>query len=138
MWSSTEVAQLRALQAEQLSASQIGAQLGRTRNAVLGQAHRLGLRIGNGTRGRRRTRPLLEPRIPFADGRRRPLGVAHPIEQLDMVTGCRWPLGEPGAADFRYCGASREWPEAGLVSHRYCARHGRVAFVWCDGRSPLN
>lgn len=39
---------------------------------------------------------------------------------------CRWPIGDPGAADFRFCGAHG----ADNASARpYCARHLRMAYT---------
>ena len=35
---------------------------------------------------------------------------------------CRWPLGDPTSADFRYCGSPA--PGAGP----YCAHHGKLAY----------
>jgi GcrA cell cycle regulator len=34
---------------------------------------------------------------------------------------CRWPLGDPTSADFRYCGSP-------AASGPYCAHHGRLAY----------
>lgn len=42
-WNEQQVARLKALQADGLSCSQIGAELGCSRNAVIGKLHRLGL-----------------------------------------------------------------------------------------------
>ena len=36
---------------------------------------------------------------------------------------CRWPLGDPASADFRYCGAKMQ---IGLGP--YCAYHARIAY----------
>jgi GcrA cell cycle regulator len=36
---------------------------------------------------------------------------------------CRWPLGDPSTADFRYCGAKNQ---TGLGP--YCAHHARIAY----------
>jgi GcrA cell cycle regulator len=35
---------------------------------------------------------------------------------------CRWPLGDPASAEFRYCGTSA--PGAGP----YCSYHGKLAY----------
>jgi GcrA cell cycle regulator len=34
---------------------------------------------------------------------------------------CRWPLGDPATAEFRYCGSP-------TASGPYCAYHGRLAY----------
>jgi GcrA cell cycle regulator len=46
-WTDERLTVLRTLWAEGLTASQIGAQIGTTRNAVLGKVHRMGLAIRN-------------------------------------------------------------------------------------------
>jgi hypothetical protein len=35
---------------------------------------------------------------------------------------CRWPIGDPGKADFHFCGAAK------LSGHPYCKLHWRLAF----------
>lgn len=47
------------------------------------------------------------------------------IVDLDMVHGCRWPLGQPGAPDFRYCGAERFTIDPGVSC--YCDFHHRLS-----------
>lgn len=37
---------------------------------------------------------------------------------------CRWPIGEPSAPDFRYCGAK----QITGVKTSYCARHHHMAY----------
>lgn len=38
-------------------------------------------------------------------------------------SSCRFPIGDPGAADFAFCGAPR------VGSHSYCAHHLRIAYL---------
>jgi GcrA cell cycle regulator len=40
---------------------------------------------------------------------------------------CRWPLGDPTSADFRYCGSPSQ-------SGPYCAHHGGLAYQPSDAR----
>ena len=55
------------------------------------------------------------------------------LEELDDTT-CRFPIGDPGEADFHFCG---ELPLAGAP---YCAHHARIAyrFARTPMRPPLN
>ncbi len=51
-----------------------------------------------------------------------------PLEQrcrlLELTAKtCRWPIGDPGTADFYFCGALPE------PDHPYCLAHGRIAYV---------
>jgi len=133
-WSEERVAQLTSLWREGLSASQVATTLGNvTRNAVLGKLHRLGL-LGGSTearpvRPRSATMRCRTPRSPkvapsvsvaepdaftFADGT-----FATVVSINDRM--CRWPIGDPKAGDFHFCGHS---PKAGS---RYCEAHTQRA-----------
>lgn len=59
-WTEQEDALLRKLRKDGLSASEIGKQLGRGRNSILGRCHRLGL--SESSDPHRRPRPLPKPR----------------------------------------------------------------------------
>ena len=100
------------------TARQIAESLGEgvTRNAVIGKANRLGLSKpskSSETRRQRRTevkKAVLEM----------PEGGAT-ILTLTSST-CRWPIGDPGEEDFRFCGAVAK--EDGP----YCEFHARLAY----------
>lgn len=137
-WSDDRVTTLSKLWQDGLSASQIAKQLGGvTRNAVIGKVHRLGLsgraapsrpsRAARVTAPRvRRTERLARPVTP-----RRPAYVAATVADLalegpglvaDMAAltahVCRWPIGDPKADDFSFCGRA--------AVGRYCATHERL------------
>ena len=147
-WTDERVENLKKLWQDGLSASQIAKQLGGvTRNAVIGKVHRLGLsgrakspsngsprprkpRISNGMRPRPQYRGNaalqldygLDPEYdldPLANVI--PMGPRVSILQLTDAT-CRWPIGDPGAADFVYCGSQNK------VSLPYCPYHARIAY----------
>ena len=86
------------------SSGEIAAALGVTRNMVIGVLARQGL-IGD------RLKPLPEKPAP------------HPLTAL-KANGCRWPEGEPGMADFRYCGLPVRSP-----GESWCATHRRRVYV---------
>ena len=133
-WTDERVELLKKLWADGLSASQIANELGSvTRNAVIGKVHRLGLG-GRQTPSPPRRAPS-RPRVakprrakPRAQPRLAPRQTLEPLPQVGSATvatvrrgQCRWPIGEPGADDFRLCGAL-------ACRGAYCAPHGELAY----------
>jgi GcrA cell cycle regulator len=125
---------------------------GISRNAVIGKVHRLGLssrtKAPSAAPQRQRPRPVVQrssvARSPSAFIRGatalavdlRPVAapLPEPIEEVvvplaECVTimelresMCRWPIGDPVSAEFRFCG-SKASPGAS-----YCAHHSRLAY----------
>jgi GcrA cell cycle regulator len=149
-WTDERVEQLKKLWADGLSASQIAAQLGNiTRNAVIGKVHRLGLsgrakspssaaprprKPRSASHMLRISRPSmrgnnalahaydmeLEPDpVPYDNVI--PIGQRRTLLELNEET-CRWPIGDPGSAEFFFCGGNT------VTSLPYCAYHSRVAY----------
>lgn len=144
MWTDEKVATLRKLWLEGLSAREVAGQLGGgvTRNAVIGKVHRLGLSGAGGAQAQpRRPRPK-RPARPARARIARPSPwpptpaaprAARPAPEIPEGPGlitdmlalsrhvCRWPIGDPKAAGFSFCG--RSVGEDGP----YCAGHHRRA-----------
>jgi GcrA cell cycle regulator len=141
-WTPERVEQLRSFVVTGLTCSQIAAQIGVTRNAVIGKIHRLGLSPGRPAGGATRTCPP-RARQPRAAGQRKLLRLmwsdgapaadaeatsatvesAQPCSLLDLERGkCRWPVGEPAGADLIFCG------NAAADGFSYCAGHARMAY----------
>jgi len=151
-WSDERVTTLKALWLDGLSASQIAAQLGGvTRNAVIGKIHRFGL-SGRAlpSKPARLARPpqARAPRCaarPQATPVRQPSPCpAHPnpIPEAPGLAAsvtllgahvCRWPIGDPKADGFSFCGRPAHGP--------YCPRHKALAFrpgtAWQADRDPV-
>jgi GcrA cell cycle regulator len=157
-WSTERVQQLRSFVTAGLTCSQIAAEIGVTRNAVIGKVHRLGLSTSGGRPGRRPSnlaqrmragpREPREPRTRIARMLRAatagqtvvqfPSSSAidpPPVENVLRCSllelaggGCRWPLSDPGKDDFGFCGHDAV---AGLS---YCAGHARLAYRLPSGR----
>ncbi|MEP1231636.1 MAG: GcrA family cell cycle regulator [Litorimonas sp.] len=148
-WPDERVAVLTKLWAEGLSASQIATQLGGvTRNAVIGKVHRLGLpgraKPSNPRRKRVTTAKTSKPRVskalraPSAPRTPRILATAPPapppLDAKPMANGefatiltitdhmCKWPIGDPGTPEFRFCGRKTDPEEP------YCVPHSQVAY----------
>lgn len=151
-WTDERVARLTKLWADGLSASQIAAELGGiTRNAVIGKVHRLGLSGRAKAPSSSVPRPR-KPRTPAQFSRPRPTtrgntAVAHALAYLEAEpepepelfdniipigqrcsilqlteATCHWPIGDPSAADFFFCGGKT----AGSLP--YCVHHARMAY----------
>jgi GcrA cell cycle regulator len=145
-WTPERVEQLRSFVVTGLSCSQIAAQIGVTRNAVIGKIHRLGLSPARPAGGSARSSPprARHPRVAsqsrllrlmWSDGAPAaaaeavpaPVESVQPCSLLDLEHGkCRWPVGEPAAggaaADFIFCG------NAAVEGFSYCAGHARMAY----------
>jgi GcrA cell cycle regulator len=121
------------------SASQIGAELHRSRSAVCAKAKRLrgegklaanvDKRLVARTSRRRadtakRVRTVTPPKPPtIKPPRVEHYGSASPVTFAELEPWhCHWPLGDPRAPDFRYCGALK------LDGLPYCKHHCDIAY----------
>ena len=131
-WTDERVETLKRLWTDGLSASQIAAELGGiTRNAVIGKVHRLGLSgrakspssAAPRPRKARQHQHMMRVSRPSARGNTAlahaydldaqaepelvdnvvPMGQRRTLLELTEET-CRWPIGDPGQADFFFCG----------------------------------
>jgi GcrA cell cycle regulator len=149
-WNPERVAQLRAFVGAGMTCSQIAAEIGVTRNAVIGKIHRLGLGPGRPAAAPGRACPprLRRPRLPSQRRMLRLISADAPLDPdeqtsqceaidhaqscslLDLEQGkCRWPVSERptggNSADFIFCGKQV------ADGFSYCAGHARMAY-----RSP--
>ena len=141
-WNPERVEQLRNFVVAGLTCSQIAAEIGVTRNAVIGKIHRLGLSPGRPAavpprlcppRGRPPRLPSqrrllrLQAKAPFlADptaAQDASVDSAQRCSLLELAQGkCRWPISDPGTADFAFCG------NEAMGGFSYCAGHTRMAY----------
>jgi GcrA cell cycle regulator len=126
-----------------LSSSQLGAQLGVTRNAVIGRANRIGLEplrainsIFDGVNQARRIARDRAPKVkvvkpvqlkvvalpaPTVDDNAIPLEQRRTFFELG-AHDCRWPVGDPQEPGFFFCGAVQR------DDSPYCAAHHFIAY----------
>jgi GcrA cell cycle regulator len=125
VWSEERIALLRRHWAEGLSASTIANELGPevSRCAVLGKIHRLKLAQPQFKRRHPRKEEAVLKRRP-----RPAFGPACGLLDLTAAT-CRWPVGEPGEADFAFCGAEP------FKRYPYCLGHCLIAYRPDSGES---
>lgn len=146
-WNPERVAQLRAFIGAGMTCSQIAAEIGVTRNAVIGKIHRLGLGPGRPAAALGRPCPprTRRPRLPSqrqmlrlisADAPHALDGAVSAAASVDSTQGCslldlgqdkcRWPVSERArdgsAADFVFCG------NEAIAGFSYCAGHARMAY----------
>ena len=137
-WNDERTATLRKLWLEGLSASQVARQLGGvSRSAVIGKVHRLGITVREvparqrtvgrtASRAQPRTRPVrdITTTAPRAALRLIELAEMTPTSGiLGLSThSCRWPIGNPEANDFGFCGREK------TARGSYCDDHARGAF----------
>jgi len=116
VWSDERIEQLKALWAEGLTTGEIGKRLGVSKNAVVGKAHRLGLK-GRPSPIKRTAQAVKQ--------------AAKPKEKDDKIRSvvdlsahtCRWPIGDPREPGFHFCGAPS------MPGKPYCQEHAAIAYV---------
>ena len=144
IWTEERIAVLRRLRAEGLSAGQIASQMdGVSRNAVIGKLHRMNRpEEGGPATGRPgKAKPAATPQPAAIDGQgpapARSAALAVLAEEPGLATFstleahmCRWPIGDPMADDFSFCG------QALALGRPYCAQHARAAYRPAPGAAP--
>jgi len=159
MWTEEAIEALTKLALEGKSAAWIAAALGApSRNAVIGKAHRIGIKLNGWRTGPARERAAVErpqpTEIPKLRPAPRPRSARPPVPREQKrepswvfaeaevgimrrigfeairASECRWPVGDPRQEDFAYCGLEA------AKGQSYCAGHCRVAYRPPKGRAP--
>ncbi len=150
-WTEERVAELMRLWEAGRSASEIGRLLGVSKNSVVGKAHRMKLaarpspiKRGGSSTSRRPAAPAapkpamrvaVQPKIERPVAAPAPAAVEvrrqAPIVRRTSGKGpnCLWPIGDPGDADFHFCGAPA------VPGKPYCAEHCARAYIVRSNRS---
>ena len=110
-WTDEKDLKLRNLWSEGLTTGEIGKRLDVSKNAVVGKAHRLGLKG--------RPSPIKRQKKVAAPKKEKKVFT---LTDLSSQT-CRWPIGDPKHDDFHFCGAT------GGPGKSYCAEHCAAAYV---------
>lgn len=155
-WDDESAALLEKLWADGLSAGQIAPRMSKTRSAILGKVHRLGLaprkvteraprtrkssslplrptRVGYGARSIVSLRPRSAPALNIVPRIVKELGIpaALRVDLLDLREGmCRYPIGDPREEAFHFCGCRTE------DGTSYCGFHDRITHQVSRPRQP--
>lgn len=141
-WTEEEEAELRHLWSIGRSASMIAKEMGqgRSRNAIIGRLHRIGLcgvtrtarlnyRVKTGAARIRQPRAMFtpQPKPPRVyEPKPRPVDTAEPVAlytlETDTGAGCRWICGDPKAATATVCGHA-------IHERNWCAHHYARVYV---------
>lgn len=122
VWTDERIEELKVLWAEGLTTGEIGKRLGVSKNAVVGKAHRLGLK------GRPSPIKKAKQPRPAAATAKEPEPKMKTLVDLSANT-CRWPIGDPREPGFHFCGAPA------IPGKPYCAEHAAVAYVGAGSNS---
>ena len=110
------------------TAAAIGLQMGRSKNAVIGIVHRMGLPGRpsplHGPRAPRLPRPPPVTLAPLASAPPRPPRPPSPppAPRAGLIEPCCWPIGELRTPEFRYCDVPS------MPGRSYCPPHHRIAY----------
>jgi len=128
-WTDEKIETLKSLWGKGLTASQIATEIGDgiSRNAVIGKAHRLKL---SGRPSPIQRSPTGKPK-PKRTHLSRPMVRSTPapapvVRAVPLQLGnqsCLWPIGDPGDANFHFCGS------AAVVAKPYCPEHCARAYI---------
>ena len=130
-WTYERVEKLKQLWEEGLTASRIATELGEvTRNAVIGKAHRLGLSGRMVSKKSNSGVSIIRKKRVNISQSQKVINISPIIDEpmnptafQDIKDGlCRWQLGEPEEADFKFCGRNTK---EGIV---YCQAHYKQAY----------
>jgi GcrA cell cycle regulator len=125
-WRDDEVELLKLYLAEKMTFKQIAEKLGKTRNSVIGVAHRRGLGGFHREPVRAKPKPpsagvMVAPTASLPEASSREARVADG-SRLPQSQRCRWPIGDPRDKDFHFCNQERSWHSS------YCDKHYRIAY----------
>jgi len=133
-WTDERVAELSKLWDTGYSASAIGKMLGVSKNAVVGKAHRMRLEA-RPSPIRRDQHVRMRRRVPMPIRLSKLRSVPTPVPAQPLPTprlavrrdgkgpNCLWPHGDPGEADFHFCGAPA------VEGKPYCPQHCARAYI---------
>ena len=122
VWDEEKLSKLKTLWDEGLPITKIGNELGVTRNAIAGKAHRMGLP--------KRNSPISnsgDPRKSYKqdfEKNKKELPLKILLRDVEWSRNrCCWPIGDPKLPGFSFCGTSI------IPGRPYCEEHSNLAYT---------
>ena len=122
VWDEQKLNKLRKLWDEGLPITKIGIEIGVSRNAIAGKAHRLGLP--------KRNSPISKSGDPrknqktFSKKIEQQLPLKIMLREVEWSRNrCCWPIGDPKLPGFSFCGTSI------IPGRPYCEEHSNLAYT---------
>ena len=122
VWNEKKLNKLKSLWDQGLPITKIGLELGVSRNAIAGKAHRLGLPKRNSPISKSGEPRKNENKADIQTDKELPLKIL--LRDVDWSRNrCCWPLGDPKLPGFSFCGTSI------IPGRPYCEEHSRLAYT---------
>ena len=122
VWDEKQLEKLKKLWDEGLPITKIGLELGVSRNAIAGKAHRLGLPKRNSPISKSGDPRKNQDVSTFETNKELPLKIL--LREVEWSRNrCCWPIGDPKLPGFSFCGTSI------MPGRPYCEEHSNLAYT---------
>ena len=122
VWNEEKLDKLKSLWDKGLPITKIGLELGVSRNAIAGKAHRLGLPKRNSPISKSGDPRKNENKLDTQTDKDLPLKLL--LRDVEWSRNrCCWPLGDPKLPGFSFCGTSI------IPGRPYCEEHSKLAYT---------
>ena len=122
VWDEEKLNKLKKLWDEGLPITKIGIEIGVSRNAIAGKAHRLGLPKRNSPISKSGDPRKNQETLPKNSSQQLPLKIM--LREVEWSRNrCCWPIGDPKLPGFSFCGTSI------IPGRPYCEEHSNLAYT---------
>lgn len=130
VWTRQQVSKAVFMWEEGKTATEIAKRISKSRNAVIGKLNRLGIKKPNAAANKD---PIQDQAMKDPPGSTDNVKKENDSQQIKVEDQkltllflnektCRWPIGDPSAKNFWFCGKPAQ------LNKRYCAQHSELAF----------
>tara|TARA_B100000963_G_scaffold56644_1_gene44704 strand:+ start:67 stop:465 length:399 start_codon:yes stop_codon:yes gene_type:complete len=122
VWDEEKLNKLKKLWDQGLPITKIGIEIGVSRNAIAGKAHRLGLPKRNSPISKSGDPRKNQDTSPKNSSQQLPLKIM--LREVEWSRNrCCWPIGDPKLPGFSFCGTSI------IPGRPYCEEHSNLAYT---------